>query len=141
MTAVTENDLSALSKPELLRLVQRMRHRSWVRVEKTDVLEVQHEEAWSQAQAAFDASIAMTGKVDAAHSAALKAIQACSAARDNGGNVRKAINDMEAASAAASALQAEKDKLWATYERLDRRAAKLRKQLDAEWERGRERCA
>lgn len=139
MAYATDEDIAVLSKSELLRLMQRMRKRWFLSLGKADVLEVQYEEAQTQAMAAFDAYLAATKQVIASNEASMRAMQAAHAAlaKPDRKNIRRTQKAMETAYAHANAMAAEKDRLWATHKRLERRAEKLWKQLDAEWERGR----
>lgn len=126
MTTMDEA-LAGLSKPELVRLVKRLAHTNFFRLNRIDIMSVQHAEASDQSMAAMNAAIAMQDKVHQAQQAETAAFQALrdAALSRNNAATRRAEKAWIAAQANHDQVRAEKDKLWATHERHQRRADKL----------------
>ena len=119
--------LAGLSKPELVRLVKRLAHINLFRLNRIDIMSVQHAEASDQSMAVMNAAIAMQDKVRQAQQAETEAFQALRDATLSRNNTatRRAERAWRAAQANHDQVRAEKDKLWATHERHQRRADKL----------------
>lgn len=133
MASATDADLAALSKPELLRVIHRMRGHLIYQLDRSCLLSAQAEEANEKATEALNASIAMTAEVSDAHQAVMAAIHEYGAVAAQGGSkARAAEKKMNAANAAYDAVNAKKNHLFDLYERHNRRAEKLWKQLDEE---------
>ncbi|MBX9635201.1 MAG: hypothetical protein K2X44_09490 [Magnetospirillum sp.] len=133
MTHATDDDLAALSKSELLRVIRLMRPSLYLQLTKADVIAVQAEEADEKATEALNASIAMTVEANAAHQAAMAAIRESGAVATTGGRkAREAERKMKEAGAACDAITAKKNKLFDSYKHHNRRAKKLWKQLERE---------
>lgn len=131
MTTIDEA-LNAMTKPELVRLVKRIKSRTFYLMTKDDVLYVQWEEASQQATDAMKAYIAMGDPVSKATAESIRATDAMLAAMKAGKSTAKLLRAMDAAEAARDKLAAEKDRLWAAYERHNKRADRLWQELESE---------
>lgn len=131
MAPLTTDELNALTKPELLRLLKVIRRRMIDPVRRVDVLAVQWEEAQEQAQAALETYLALSPKVRQTHEEAMAAGRTFVGA-STPAKFRAAEKAANVAMAAANAAQAEKDRAWAAYQRHERRSSRLYQQLEDE---------